>query len=135
MLSTCYLIQCTSSIISNLHVIIFYMSGAEYNTGTSLPISIYLSVKLALVIFQQKDFIHTLLHSAENTPVPTLPKFNPDEDYFTMKEMGVAVLVSFIAGATMLAVVILVIWRCRNMSMWGFYPIYKLVQTLTYQTL
>ncbi|XP_045165724.2 uncharacterized protein LOC123529460 [Mercenaria mercenaria] len=40
--------------------------------------------------------------------------FNPDENYFTMKEMAIAVLVSFITGATMLAIVICVVWRCRH---------------------
>ncbi|KAH3819040.1 hypothetical protein DPMN_120770, partial [Dreissena polymorpha] len=43
-----------------------------------------------------------------------VPRFDPDEGYFTMKQMALAVLVSFIAGATMLALVVLVVWRCRH---------------------
>lgn len=49
-----------------------------------------------------------------NIPPVSLPKFNPNENYFTMKQMGIAVLVSFITGATMLAIVILIVWRCRH---------------------
>lgn len=57
----------------------------------------------------QKDSVPAL-----DSDIKRSKMFSPDENYFTMKEMAVAVLVSFITGATMLAIVICVVWRCRH---------------------
>ncbi|WAR25551.1 hypothetical protein MAR_011255, partial [Mya arenaria] len=77
--------------------------------------------KASQAVPQEPRSMHIQPPSREAPPTPSptttgsgVPRFSPDAEYFTMKQLAIAVLVSFITGAASVTCVILIVWRCRN---------------------